>query len=1113
MPKIEDCKTWLNKVKPMLGFGDRRKMGKRNQEVADLLRSMRTIVEDEKSKPKLTKSRDGYEAFEKSFDELKSEFEKLANDAKNATGKDEAEKIAAKVRKLKQKVRLELGSVKPNESPKVKQQLLAAARHRPIYEDRVKEFEGLVERLKTMPGTAEQRKVLRARLKLAKTRLPDYKEAVKELTFFQDLNVQQGEGLRQIIKEAQTSANDLPGKLFDDEFRVAFEDAESKWKEYSEIASLADAGTVEKFRADIQKVLKDGEKKEDADAAKKTIKRLGSKLDTLIKQSKKDRKGLVDAKKEATDKWHGVEETAPLHQVAELKAIKERAESLESSQLYSAAADAYSELSGEIDTVLSKCSTAPDDWKNLEPEIAEMEETLDAALELSELGSMAGSLKSVILSARNDVKLHQDFVSACEAIENIRGEFKTLKKAVASLRDPNNDPKKVPDARFPDPSLTVEVKLNGLTKMVGQLVGNVTKKEIEALKNAGGDVSKYVAECDAVMKDTAQFVAERPVTFDRRYLRETEKKKKKEVLDKTLSRIDDEYAAMMKRVEEIAEEASEILSDSSGKFEASQESATKKKAEKEAREMLRAAQEQIDKLAELHMPKLPSEIVEVGKRIGRRIKEIDQGTVDTEKLKSVEEQVAKALKAIEDKIAERRKNAQERAKALNQRIDKFEKDAPKYQEYFQTMRTTVAVAEGKLSSRTWPVSEKGELELAGVETEIDNLKDKLKDSTQNYAMVENKVKELKKELEELKKRDPRGHAVVEHLFTNNVLPESRKLLPDEALKKLEEFETGKLAKAKTAADTLETNKENFAKEAKKLKKEMKAFARSAPALYRSLIARLDSAESSVSGNYDVAQNELDAISLIIETAAGDENKAAKLNNNAAEEEFEDERRKEEYLAQKDLFETNFKNQAREIASGGMGAPKSGREDEYKAMNKFVEGADRMAKLKPPDFAGARNNLEKAIEMARFIIENPSDDTTPIGRNLKKVQTTWKTRVATYLKEVSELTNMIVGATPPDVNDDPIDGDGVRKTLKPLLSLFDPKALDPYVEELSKSTKGADLNQRRKMKEQALLRVRRFQKQLDANQLLKYVAFNPIADISLKPLRDSLRGFEAELLGS
>src|SRR5580704_17825370 len=211
MPTIETCKTWLNNVKPLLGFSDRGKMGKRNQEVADLLRSMRAIVEDEKSKPKLTKSRDGYEAFEKSFDKLKSEFEKLANDANNVTGKDEAEKIAAKVRKLKQKVRLELGSVNPNESPKVKQQLLASARHRPIYEDRVKEFQGMMDRLKTIPGTKDQQKVLDERLKLAKTRLPDYKEAVKELTFFSDLNVQQGEGLRQIMKEAQTSANDLPG--------------------------------------------------------------------------------------------------------------------------------------------------------------------------------------------------------------------------------------------------------------------------------------------------------------------------------------------------------------------------------------------------------------------------------------------------------------------------------------------------------------------------------------------------------------------------------------------------------------------------------------------------------------------------------------------------------------------------------------------------------------------------------------------------------------------------------------------------------------------------------------------------------------------------------------
>ena len=81
-------------------------------------------------------------------------------------------------------------------------------------------------------------------------------------------------------------------------------------------------------------------------------------------------------------------------------------------------------------------------------------------------------------------------------------------------------------------------------------------------------------------------------------------------------------------------------------------------------------------------------------------------------------------------------------------------------------------------------------------------------------------------------------------------------------------------------------------------------------------------------------------------------KAAKLNLNAEEDEFADQRRKQEYAAAKELYENNFRQQAR--------FAKDDRPDEYESMKRMVDQADKMASRTPPDYAGARQNLDKAV---------------------------------------------------------------------------------------------------------------------------------------------------------
>jgi hypothetical protein len=442
-----------------------------------------------------------------------------------------------------------------------------------------------------------------------------------------------------------------------------------------------------------------------------------------------------------------------------------------------------------------------------------------------------------------------------------------------------------------------------------------------------------------------------------------------------------------------------------------------------------------------------------------------------------------------------------------EKIKNLEKSSPTYKESFDALRTKVAVAASKMSSPVFAVSEKGKGELTALGLEIDKLKDTLKDATANYVAVDKKRKTLEKQIEELKAYDPQTYTILNHKITKDLPADLHKLLPEAAMAKLDKFETDELAPAKKKANVLKQELLDFQVEVKTRKNELKAakLDKSSPALYQSLEKRLTAAAGTSADRLTVGYNELNTIKLLIQTAS-DPAKAEKLNTAEEEEEFADKRRKAEFEAARELFDTTTKKEAATLA-------KETRTDEYKQMLSFENHAKKMAALSPPDFAGARDNLQRATEMANFLIANSEDYTSPLGRNLKKLNALWKNKVSVYLQEVSDLENVLESAQPP-ANAGAIDQTKVKKAVDPLLSFFDPVVFDKYVTVLAKSPKSDDdLEKHRALKEQALLRVRRFQKKLTENKVLKHIGTNTISPVILKPLRDTLSGMEAQLLGS
>ena len=803
-------------------------------------------------------------------------------------------------------------------------------------------------------------------------------------------------------------------------------------------------------------------------------------------------------------KWPDVLKTAPLSAVSKLKAIKERAESLESSQLYEEAAEAYTTLNTEIDKTLKLSVQAPGKWDGMDPEIRRMEETMKSAEGFSELGSMVNNLRTSLQKARQEVSGNQDYLAACKLVEGMRKDIAQLKQAAESLGKDVGEGK-VPSATFPDAGRTVDVKLKTFSKMAGKAIQEVKGKEIKELADKKGDVSTFVADCGEALEDVENFVGTTLAKFEDAYDK-AKTDKKEEVLNKVLAAIDEEYADVLKRAKQIATRVAKISGDDQ-ELGKSVQSAAQKKRQAEAFETVKETRELIEEMESLHLPgshSASAAMKSARKQLPVLRKSAENGTdvkTETEKLKKEMEDL---LAGLNTDIDERQKRADKAAKALDKKIDQFEKDSPKYAEYFGTVRIKIAIAAGKISSRLWNVSAQGDLDLQAAETEINNLKNTLKDSDKNFVAVEKKTKKLRKAVAALESKDALAHAKLNHSFENDIVPETQKVLPNEALQKLIDFETGALQTALTKVSNLEAKVEEFKKAAKALKKKLKPLEKTVPSLYKSLVKRIDDAGGSVPGNLDLAHNELASVELVMDTANEDPENAKKLNINAEEEAFEDERRKEEYQAARQLYMDNYANKAEEFSDK--------RPDEFKAMRKMLGQADKMMKIKPPDFNGARESLAKAQAMAIYIVDNPDDDRSPTGRNLVKLSDSWKNRVGTYLKQVTDLTKAIAGATPPPGED--IKPERAKKALQPLLALFDARAFDAYVTPLSKpQKKGEDINDRRKLKEQALLRVRKYKGTLKDSVLLKHVASNPISPVALKPMRDTLGGLESELLGS
>ncbi len=1109
---LAECQTWIKEIRPVIGLLDGRKAEQRNKEIFDLLTRMEGILKADNGKYKVTKSKEKFDALETSFKRLKKDFEDQAKAAHGNKNGDEAEKVAKQLRTLKRTARLELGKVNPTENKDVSKQLLNAARFEPVYKEGRQRFENALAKMQSMPGTKKLQDVLSRRLEEAKACEPDYKDAItalgKEMGAGGETTIRGTAVIaRQMLIWAREASAELPGKVLGKTELAEFQKAEALIADYAKEAQVSEGDEIETVRTTLKGILSDAEsKKLDAPGIKKAIDTLAADLKQRLADSKAARDSVEKPKKTAEAKLQEAEKSVSFAAFAVLKAEKEKAESLESCQLYDQAVQAYTTLTATIAKAITDSADGPKHWKALQDKISEMEATLKDAAAFPELNAMAIQIRTAIAKARAEVEQHKDFPAGCDAIEAAKKDAAALKKAIVAFKANNGqDP---PSAILPDKDQTIQVKLARMETMLQQVVKDVQGTEIEALKKLGGDTTGLMGDCSQILKDFTKFAATQQKKFHTEYRAAKGSAAKKKYFQDALADLDIKYKAYARRIRDVGGEATAIAA-KPDLLEANKDLAIKESIKKASSEGIKAIEASIAEIEALHLP-ADHEANALIKKINLPDlqSKADAGERVAVAIDKFKDELAAQKKKIESEIQERQKETDETVKKLNAKIDSLESGNEKHKEYFVTLRTEVAVAAGKLSSRVAAVNKKGKDKLKELDTTLDGLKQSFKDEDTNFKKVDARISDIKQQLEGVKQKDAAGHARISHEFDKVVRPKLQKLRPEDALKELAAFEKVDLAAAKDKAEDLAKKMAAFRQRATEVRKDLASsgLEKSAPALYRTLLARRDAAKESALNNLDFAHNELSAIELLRDVAK-DKTKAAQLNQNSEEEEFEDKRRQAEYGAARSHCNSYMLENPEAMKA---------RPDEYEATKKILRQADKLASATPPNFAGARESLDRAMEMARYIVDNAQDDASPLGRNLRKLNHSWKKGVSKYLKQVWDLSAELAGATPPAGHSAKTTAahqasiDAAKKALEPLRSLFDPKAFDKYIDILEKPN--ADINEHRKTKEQVIVRVRRFQARLE-NGVLKQCVGNPISDIAIRPLRDTLRGINAQVLGS
>ncbi|MBL8797296.1 MAG: hypothetical protein JNM56_25565 [Planctomycetia bacterium] len=960
---------------------------------------------------------------------------------------------------------------------------LAAARDRPVYEDKLQRVRDGLQRIRGLRGTREQQAALQRLIdegeRLAHLQPPDYAGAYKAL-----------EGLRPALAAAQKASDNFKKNVGNPKYRQALADAEQQLAAYRMLYGLVDAETVKTSEDTIDLSLRafDGPNPPDQQGVKDEVERLTQLAKSLAKKVEKveaDSRKVTEQLKVMNELIGDLRELAP---ASVLQPFIERywaARALAGNQQYPTALEELTRLRQEGTPVRTTHKDFRDRWLNRrkEIEVGAMEDIQRAISLTNRTASNLGNrLLGIVQRTENEVRDSHDYARAVEQAQLVLDGMAGLRQALLSYDG-------------------IQVELEQARTSFQRLREQV-EMELQRLDAQEGDTEPARQRLEQAQLQWDSGIGE---------LLSNE--------GKTVAALRE---AVLPELQQILEAVQNDLT-----VEQLQGSKDRKVARGKWQTYLKTRKAAEDGL---HAVKV-DDPVKAGQVLQTRPVLIDDPNLLTEQiLQGIEAYKQRVLIALEENQTEVRtatQRTQRLAAGLLQDLARLEKAHPNFKPFLTSLRDEIEDCLGLVDSKALTVIVEAETRLTNViRPKIQTLQqengDNAPQGTKNFKAVDEKLTALKKKIKDdanLKECLPSKLAVLLYRLEKELPGECRKVTAAHALDNLlTPFETTAIDPALALALEAHNARERIARAVEVLKRRL-AQLTDAPKLKASLEKRLTAAskpgengEANALFQLDLIAKQLDAVLPGPNPQPGDVTRAkdtrSQLEQRAAEEEFKNQQAVQQWEASVRIFEHNTKRGLDEVRKN---TPEGMRNETlYQAILTLFETAQKDAKA--GNYVVANDRLREATSMAVYFTANPLGARATARNNLLQVNARWKEVVGKLVRDLNELREAVKKDRDASgqVEQQAVNLDQVNTTLGRVARAFDATRFEGIIGDLTNDK--SNLATRRAAKEDGLRWVRTYRQQLQSDPVLAHLNANPFQkQFSLRPLAGELNNLETNLL--
>ncbi len=1039
------------------------------------------------------------------YEELsKSSLEAVRKVNTNRMSKDDgkavAKKVSAELYKLQMELQLAIGGVNINASPEVREQVLAAKRHKPVYEDKRDRIATALKELRGRPGTSEQVTKLQGLLDAGASFVPDYEEAYKHL-----------KGLTAALKKGRESAEKLEKGGDDKTLQKELVAVRQAIAAYKLVAGIGDAIGVQR---EEEKVIAALMKIDQAAPPLKT--RVGGEVLAELKQQGKElaekaenlRKLAGEAQTYAnrlSPKMKRLRTTATPEVYGRLQLPYNSALSLQATQQYALAVQDFAKVKPDIERDHETLETIYGNWQKADTELkkhqAMVEELAGLPANPATVGvrSVAGHLDVLVrLEIYGELVPGRRFADALALMDKheVSRNLGVLAKAHEQVKA-----NKPITAEFTDGEGKLRAEVGKIAAPVLMSHGLV-ESSLNALDAEGGYSAKMREQLAALMH--AWELAAGPMgnvseTLDKRNGELDSLRKKAQDIEGQIRVLHGEASNAKKPEELVKSRAAKLRSEREPEFE-------------KMRKLASLAIQYLDDFGAPPNDPVMSKEPTPASLLQRYHKLVASGEFMVDEMDKLKTDAENKRGLMDNHLESLRRDVTRRVDQARQKIEKLKSANKDNEGFFNTLADELTGISGTAGATVIGLINAGIEQLTAFETRLDtHVTEFGKPNGINFARIKERQLALAKALavKELAEYLPLAHAALE-TDVLRVLPGRLKTMtPQEGMAELDELER----KLKELQDKLAGAKGRYAnlgKSAELARQGLQAIATDAPELFKSLKGRIDAAEKAGKGDVDSAELELKTITLLLDSAK-DPAKASKMELTVKRDQLQAEQDKIEFEAALDVFEKNIQRQAAGVYDKTDSSERNG--PLYGQIEELRKGAVKQAEKGA--YTMAREQLRLAESAARSFMENPFVLAVASRKALRQCNVTWQSAISGYLKDVATLRQLVLeGCAADTAYAEEGMAEAAAARLDPLRSLFNAAAFTAATETLAEKPKDVN-NQgdRRALKEQAILVVRRYQSVLSENRILRAAEDSPFSPVPLAPLRHALAGYMNALMAS